>query len=263
MNTRSTFLTALVCFASLSCSSAENKPASSSQAKTNPLRYEMIPLGGSQKVKVLMIGDSLTVGPFGSSMQNWLIQRYGDNNVAIYASCGSSPEHWLAENAVFTSKCGYREKRPGKLIYENRDGGSPTRVRPAPKIEKLIALHRPDTVIVQMGTNHFDVLEKNGDKALPQLAANYEKFSQALKPSLFKKPGVYWITPPDSSRFSEKIKRSVDQLILTNNRKHGFHTFHSRRYTRYIKGVSGSDGVHYGRAAATAWALEFQRQTTR
>lgn len=257
------FLTALVCFVSLSCSLAENKPVAPEQTKKKPQRYEMVALGGSQKVKVLMIGDSLSVGPFGSSMQNWLIQKYGDNNVAIYASCGSSPEHWLAENAVFTSKCGYREKRPGKLIYENRDGGSPTRVRPAPKIEKLIALHRPDAIIVQMGTNHFDVLEKNGDKAIPQLAATYEIFSQALKPSLFRKPSVYWVTPPDSSRFSDKIERTVDQLIATNNKKHGFHTFYSRRYTRYTKGQTGSDGVHYGNAAGAAWALEFQRQTTR
>jgi hypothetical protein len=196
-------------------------------------------------------------------MQEWLIQKYGDKNFAIYASCGSSPEHWLADNPVFTSKCGYRETRPDKKIYESRDGGAPTRVRPAPKIEKLIALHRPDAIIIQMGTNHYDVLEKKGDAAIPQLAASYDEFSKALKPSILNRPRVYWVSPPDSSRFSDKIERTIDALITINNKKHGFHTFISSKYTRYISGETGSDGVHYNRAAGTAWAIAFQKGIAR
>jgi hypothetical protein len=246
------FIIAFLCLFCSSCSFAQNKKAPNSQ--------HIGLIGESQKVKILMIGDSLTVGPFGARMQDWLIQRHGEHNVAIYASCGSSPEHWLAANPVFTSKCGYRETRPNKKIYESRDGGDPTRVRPAPKIEYLLALHRPDIIIVQMGTNHYDVLEKNGDNAIPQLITTYEKFSDALKPGLIRKPRVIWVTPPDSSRFSDENERKVDQIIMTNNKKNGYHTFWSKGHTRYIRGETGSDGVHYSRAAGTAWANAFQKQ---
>src|ERR1700724_721001 len=39
---------------------------------------------------VLMVGDSLTVGGFGEALQAYLLRRFGSNNVALYASCGSS-----------------------------------------------------------------------------------------------------------------------------------------------------------------------------
>src|SRR3954466_1311692 len=41
---------------------------------------------------VLMIGDSLSVGKFGEVLQAHLALK---RRVAAYASCGSSPEHWL------------------------------------------------------------------------------------------------------------------------------------------------------------------------
>ena len=42
---------------------------------------------------ILMIGDSLSVGKFGEAVQMHLALKH---RVAAYASCGSSPEHWLA-----------------------------------------------------------------------------------------------------------------------------------------------------------------------
>src|SRR5580700_5191099 len=38
-------------------------------------------------VRVLMIGDSMTVGGFGESMQDYFLRRFGRNNVAVYAAC--------------------------------------------------------------------------------------------------------------------------------------------------------------------------------
>jgi hypothetical protein len=61
---------------------------------------------------VLMIGDSLTVGDFGEALQAYLLQRFGSSNVALYGSCGSSPEHWIRSGPEFITKCGYREQTP-------------------------------------------------------------------------------------------------------------------------------------------------------
>jgi hypothetical protein len=51
-----------------------------------------------------MIGDSLSAGPFGESVQQHLARKFGPQNVAAYASCGSSPEHWLQDEAGFYTK---------------------------------------------------------------------------------------------------------------------------------------------------------------
>ena len=59
-----------------------------------------------------MIGDSLTCGPFGDHVEAWLLQNLGQSRVAVYASCGSSPESWLAAEKDFISPCGYRETTP-------------------------------------------------------------------------------------------------------------------------------------------------------
>jgi hypothetical protein len=66
--------------------------------------------------RVLMVGDSMTVGGFGEAMQDYLLKRFGSGNVALYASCGSSPEHWIRSGPSFVTKCGYREQTPRSSI---------------------------------------------------------------------------------------------------------------------------------------------------
>ncbi len=59
--------------------------------------------------KVVMIGDSLSVGGFGELVREHLEHEFGRQNVAFFASCGSSPENWLQNEPVFHTRCGYRE----------------------------------------------------------------------------------------------------------------------------------------------------------
>src|SRR5437762_1913795 len=63
---------------------------------------------------ILMIGDSLSVGKFGEVVQMHLALRH---RVAAYASCGSSPEHWLAGEPDFVTKCGYRQRTSDSDIF--------------------------------------------------------------------------------------------------------------------------------------------------
>lgn len=214
----------------------------------------------SRSSKVLLIGDSLTCGPFGDHVEAWLLQNLGQSRVAVYASCGSSPESWLAAEKDFISPCGYRETTPRQQITEkHRNGRRPGPVR-TPKIENLLAQHRPQIVIVQLGTNHYDSLLKGGKESLPKLAAIYERFANALTARGGSVRMVVWITPPDSSKFPKWVEDEVDHLIITTNRRHTFGSIVSRGFTRYIPGVSGSDGVHYNDAAAAAWAAPVIRR---
>jgi hypothetical protein len=99
--------------------------------------------GSRNTLRVLMVGDSLTVGGFGDAMRDYLLRRFGSNQVAVYASCGSSPEQWLRSGPNFITKCGYREQTPQEtVLYDFHNGRRP---RPAltPKLEDLEAKYRP------------------------------------------------------------------------------------------------------------------------
>ena len=44
--------------------------------------------GSRGYMRVLMIGDSLSVGGFGEAMAESLVSKFGRASVAVYASCG-------------------------------------------------------------------------------------------------------------------------------------------------------------------------------
>ena len=220
--------------------------------------YSSSTLGRSSKV--LMIGDSLTCGPFGDQLESWLLHNLGPSRVAVYGSCGSSPESWLAAEKDFISPCGYRETTTQTHITDHHERGRRPAPARTPKIEELLAKHRPQIVIVQLGTNHFDSLLRDGKNEIPKLARIYEKFANALTPRGGPVRMVVWVTPPDSSKFPKWVQDAVDNLIISTNRRHSFGSIVSRGFTHYIPGVTGSDGVHYNDAGAAPWAAQVIRR---
>src|ERR1041385_8841121 len=93
--------------------------------------------------KVLMVGDSLSVGGFGDVVREHLGQEFGRQNVAFFASCGSSPENWLQGELWFQTRCGYRKRTPTTDIYRDyHDGKKPPPVA-TPKLETLIERYKP------------------------------------------------------------------------------------------------------------------------
>lgn len=195
--------------------------------------------------RVLMIGDSLSVGSFGEILQYHLEQRYGRENVAAFASCGSSPENWLGEEPVFFTKCGYRERTPDSNIYRDRENGKPPPPTRTPKIETLIARYRPTIVIVQQGTNWMDRPLSDD-----QIRSILDRFIAAAHRGARRK--LVWITPPDSSKFS-RVQARIYRLIMQEKRSGDF-AINSRRLTEYVPGKTGGDGIHYNRESGAAWA---------
>ena len=194
---------------------------------------------------VLMIGDSLSVGSFGEVLQNHLEQRYGRASVAAFASCGSSPENWLRDEPVFSTKCGYRERTPSTDIYRDRVKGKPPPPTRTPKIETLIEKYRPTVVIVQQGTNWMDRPLSDA-----QIRSITERFVRAIHRGGGRK--LIWIGPPDSWRFSRaqgRIYRLIEQSV-----GRGDPVIDSRRLTHYELGKTGGDGIHYNRESGEAWA---------
>lgn len=203
--------------------------------------------------KVLMLGDSLSVGPFGQEMQHFLIERFGESRVYIIASCGASPEHWLASEPEFVSKCGYRVKTPRQYLLGDYEKGRRPEPFPTPKLERILPKTQPDLILVQMGTNWFDLLEQASN---PDLIEHLDGILNRFVNTLFAsdpRPQLVWITPPDSARF-RKVQGLVANLLQRGARRLRFLCIDSSDLIEYVPGKSGGDGVHYASSAAEKWA---------
>jgi hypothetical protein len=196
-------------------------------------------------LKVLMIGDSLSVGGFGEAVREHLEHEFGRQNVAFFASCGSSPENWLQNEKAFYARCGYREKTPTTDVYRDYQNGKRPPAMATPKIETLIERYKPTIVIVQLGTNWMD--QSLSDN---QIRSVLDRFVIAAHRGSVRK--MIWIGPPDSSRFS-KVQNRIYRLIQQSVRA-GDPMIDSRRFTRYLVGKTGGDGIHYNRESGEAWA---------
>lgn len=220
---------------------------------TFPLRagYTNPVFNGSQKI--LYIGDSLTVGPFGRELQNFLCERLSEKRVYVYASCGSSPEHWLDHEPTHLSKCGCRVKTPSTFLLREFENGLPPEPFATPKLLPLLERIRPTTVIIQLGTNWFDVLERHsGAEEIARLGVFLDAFVDTIQ-SAPGRPALLWITPPDSARF-RGVQAHVTNLLLSTSRRKRFTVINSSSMVRYEPGQSGRDGVHYFGADALKWA---------
>jgi hypothetical protein len=195
--------------------------------------------------KILMIGDSLSVGGFGDTVREHLVREFGPQNVAFFASCGSSPESWLENERVFYTKCGYREKTPTTDVYSDYHKGKRPPQMATPKIETLIERYKPTIVIVQLGTNWMD--QTLSDDYIRHILA---QFVAAVHSN--GKRRMIWIGPPDSARFT-KVQNRIYRLIQQSVPR-GDPVIDSRRFTRYVMGKTGGDGIHYNRESGEAWA---------
>jgi hypothetical protein len=218
----------------------------------------------SQGPRVLMIGDSLTVGSFGDVIHDFLVARYGNDSVAVYAVCGSSPQHWLRDEPPFIGKCGYRVQNALRNeVVDFKNGHAPPTVV-TPKLEGLIRSHRPSIVILQLGTNWMDQIEAGGDaKKQAAYDAILDRIVAAIRDPSDSQRGIIWITPPDSARFSKATQRTVEELITSAAQRDHFEIIPSRKITKYIPGATGGDGVHYNKEASTAWAIRLTRYLIR
>lgn len=202
---------------------------------------------GAAPVKVLLIGDSLSVSGFGEVMEDSLINRYGDREVAVFASCGSSPEDWI--KGGFVTTCGYRQKTPGRSVMLRDRGRVPT-----PKLRTILGYYRPEFVMVQLGTNWMDALRDSGHSDGARYRGIIRDFVRELRRG---NPAVtiVWVMPPASSAYPVTVHAQVEEWINDESRKQGFYTVNSRSLTApYRLGVTGGDGVHYTEAAGGRWA---------
>ena len=222
-----------------------------------------IRLHGQIARPILLVGDSMSMGGFGESMQTYLVDRFGRSNVAFFASSGSSPEHWLRSGPTFVTKCGYLEITPLVSIKHDFENGRRPKPVLTPKLEDLLREYRPATMIVQLGTNWMDEIST---RMLPNNAKYneiLEQFVAVVKGDPHSVRQIIWITPPDSSCFSNGVKQTVQSVIMNAARNFGFEIIDSMKVTHFVSGKSGRDGVHYNDEEARVWASFVTRDLDR
>ena len=95
--------------------------------------------------KILYLGDSLSMGSFGRTMDSEM--RAAGHEVYTYVTGGATPYYWLGIYDVQKTTIGQWEKTPEK---ETRK-----KTATVPKIEDLLRKHVPDIVVVQTGVNLY------------------------------------------------------------------------------------------------------------
>ena len=191
--------------------SATELPAAPSQTAASP-----------QGINVLILGDSLALCGFGKRLDERFRKNPRVKATYTYVACGTNPLSWLKERPYTNIKthCGFisiesnGSGRPRELqdVYGMRRGHVPI-PHAVPKLEDLVTTLRPDILIMQTGTNLFDLFpdhktvnpNRHGSELRSYLVPFVTKATRS--PSTLRK--IYWVASPTSGRVSKEIQDFV------------------------------------------------------
>lgn len=188
----------------------------------------------AQAEKILIVGDSLTCGSFGSAMFDDLRQKGHD--VTLYCAVSSAPANWLEGRTPKGQKC---EVRSGN----DRTNRTCPPSGQTPALAKILADVQPDRVISALGTNSIP------DK---KASDSYSKMSRMIAENGRR---CIWVGPPQFKRkdLQNSLNSFYDSLILRTEQSCDF--VDSRDAT--APGTPGagtvSDGVHRTNEGGKAW----------
>lgn len=186
---------------------------------------QSIPASADQPrdLTVLILGDSLGLCGFSKRLDQKFRADPRVKSVFTYCTCGTNPMSWLKEKpyAHVQTHCGYWsvESRPDSHAFkELRDTyGEPSGHRPTshavPKLDDLLATIQPDILVMQTGSNLFELFsgrEKvKPDRDGPMLRKYLVPFVKKaiMPPSKLRK--IYWVAPPISGHVSGEVQQFV------------------------------------------------------
>jgi len=170
-----------------------------------------------KNIKVLFIGDSHTVGPFGIKLDELLRNNF---YVETYGVCGAVGEWFFIGKET---KCGYFFRDISGNIYK----GLKTKT---PDIKEIVYKLQPDFIIAEFGANYYYSDEAYILKDFNSLISFISSISKC-----------FIISQPDSRKFRDKIEY-INKLTLKANKNRCLF-FDSSSVTNYPD--EGGDGIHY------------------
>lgn len=192
--------------------------------------------------KVLMIGDSHTVGTFGTELDQKL--RSTGAQVETYGASGSSASQWVNGG---TTSSGFVARHADGSVQQ-----PPWNSRQSvPKLEELIAKNKPDVIIVNLGANF-----RGGDPT-----AQVRSLGEVVKKYGIK---LIWVGPPKTREDSSNSSsiQAFDQKMASAIAPYGTYIASDP----FTPSYSGGDGIHYsgsqGNQIARSWADSIFGQIT-
>ena len=192
--------------------------AVSSLAQSTPA-----PADPSRDLTVLILGDSLGLCGFSKRLDQKFRADPRVKSVFTYCTCGTNPLSWLKDKPFthIQTHCGYwsiESKPDSHGMKEQRDTyGEPSGHRPAshtvPKLDDLLATIQPDILVMQTGSNLFELFsgreKAKPDRDGPMLRKYVLPFVKKAitPPSKLRK--IYWVAPPISGRVSGDVQQFV------------------------------------------------------
>ena len=190
--------------------------------RSEPVDASPVP---AASLTVLSLGDSMGLCGFAAHFDKRLREDPQDKAVFTYVACATIPSSWLKRKPFLDAKtvCGFLtiktkedDAKPEK--YEDTYGmtkGHKPASHAIPKLEDLLAEHKPDILVLQTGDNLFDIFrdkketdpEKHPNE-IAELDAQLKPFVDALKAQSSLRR-VYWVSPPISGRVTEEIQETV------------------------------------------------------
>jgi hypothetical protein len=219
-----------------------------------------------ESVNVLILGDSLALCGFGKRLDERFRESPLTKATFTYLACGTNPLSWLKERPYTNIKthCGFvsMESIGGGMMREVNDVYGQTRghvpgSHQVPKLEDLLATHQPDILIMQTGTNLFDLFPDkksvNPNRHGPALRSYLVPFiTKAVHtPSNLRK--IYWIASPTSGRVSKEIQDFVLQQTRADI-GHVANIIDSRTLVSYPYHHMEPDKEHFLGADMDQWA---------
>jgi len=190
--------------------------AVSSLAQSTP-----VPADPSRDLTVLILGDSLGLCGFSKRLDQKFRADPRVKSVFTYCTCGTNPLSWLKDKPFthIQTHCGYwsiESKPDSHGMKEQRDTyGEPSGHRPAshsvPKLDDLLATIQPDILVMQTGSNLFELFsgreKAKPDRDGPMLRKYVLPFVKKAitPPSKLRK--IYWVAPPISGRVSGEVQQ--------------------------------------------------------
>lgn len=204
-------------------------------------------LGASGKPRILFLGDSMSIGSFGTTFDSSL--RSSGFDVHTVVAGGASPYYWLKSYQALPCTIGFWEKSSSS---ERRIGY----IRAVPKLEDLIAESKPDVVVVQTGVNLYATLRskrRTSRENVEEVRSLIDQMCQSINDG---GAASYWVLPPNSheERYSIELQKLLADLMKSSVEKYKGVVFESQKCTKFTDPYPATDGIHYGPEEAAGWA---------
>jgi len=218
-------------------------------------------------ITVVILGDSLSLCGFGKRLDAHFRQMPEVKATFTYMACGTNPLSWLKEKpyASIKTHCGFwsiesvAESNKPRELQDSYGMGrrSSPKPHPVPKLEDMFAQFQPDVLVIQTGTNLFDLFPGRKSVRPDREGSALRKYvlpfvlKAVRPPSPLRK--IYWVASPTSGRVSQIVQDFVVDQVRADLGKAGT-VIDSRTLVSYPYHHMEPDHEHFLGTDMDEWA---------